>query len=440
MITGLYQIIPTIMMLVAIGVVISRLAAYPIFQIFLLIVTAYTAAFPLLDHSLSSENFKYPFVYNQVILSALFLAPLAFFLSIEAKRLSLEKMSEPASSQLHFSPILPWLLVAHAVLFLFTAIIFGLFFVRLGYADFLQTYDNTPAILLFHHRLAVEGAFFVILCLIAFLRIMPKSAIRRAYVIALAANLLVFGAFFLINSRMQFLLLLILVLSSNYVSGRINFWRLTKLGFGLLVVIVSLTLLREFVIEQNNRLYGATSFELLRQTLWLISARLDSVIMVNMAAETSYNIFAPNPGGIWFFWKFNSAPIFDPEFYALMKSAEMTSPSVWMMNGILLRNDVDFPKSMMVEILLMFGAGVLPLFALLLSRVVSLIQYRLRFFNISDKGFIFALYILPLIFQFEKEFTGFVLSVFKWLPLLFLMIWFRPKVRESQSSVRMAHA
>lgn len=432
---GLLDVLPSIGALAIVGFTVSRLSRYPILQIFLLIVTVYTIAFPMIDHVLSLENFKYPFAFNQAIFAALFILPLSWFLFVESKRVSNGQITQDCSAAVSFNRVLPWILSAHAALFLGTAIVFDLFFIRLGYADFLQTYGGTPPILLFHHRIAVEMAFFVMLFIISVLRLSPRDSIRRDYRLALLINVLAFGMFFLVNSRMQFLLFIILMLSSNYRLGRIDFWKLAKLVIILSSLVIALTLLRELVIEENDRLYGGSSLELLRQTLWLVAARLDSVIMINMASETAYNIFEPHLEGLWFFVKFNTAPLLDPAFYAQMKATEMTSPSVWMSNGILRRNDVDFPKSMMVEMLLMFGAFLLPLFAFLLAKIAGWVQARLRQRDVTDVSFILALYILPLLFQFEKEFTGFLLSLLKWLPMLVLLVWLRP-VRESGAKQR----
>lgn len=432
------DIAASLLILIAVGVAVSALNRFPLLQIFVIIVSAYTIFFPMLDFMSSPYPFTRTFLYHQIVFGVFFLAPLVFFISRGAVTLAGKATTVSPPVELnHYTPII---LIASLALFTASSILYNLYFVRIGYGDFLLTTGSTPTVLLFHYRMMAETSFFVIIYLIAAVRAGKGDAYRKYYMLALGLYVLTFGPFFLINSRMQFLLLLILVLVSNYEKGRINFPRLIAVVVSVVTLAIALTLLREFIIEDNGRLDASSSASLIRETVWLISGRLNSLTMIDTAGETGYNIFAPNLYGFWFVIKFNLSPIFDPAFYAYIKSIEQTSPSVYIMNTILLRNDVDFPKSMAVETVLMLGALGLPALAYVISRVMIWIQRKLRYDDISSVGFVLALYFLPLVYQFEKEFSGFLLSALKWSPMAAFLIISRPRrVSRGVNSRQLAH-
>lgn len=420
----MFETIVPILTLVVAGFVLAHLKPYPICQIFILFVTAYTTLFPMMEFALSPFPFTGVFGYHQLIFSFLFIFPLFYFILLQSGNNYSSTVIPSRAILNHLAPIA---LIASALVFLAISIVYDLFLVRLGYSDFLVTTGSTPTVFLYHFRMSIETSFFVILFLIATIRCYPRDKYVRYYKLALAVYILIFGVFFLVNSRMQFLLLVLLVISSNYKGGVINLARLAKIGLAVVILALALTLLREFVIEQNYRLDASSAATLLQETLLLIAARLNSVGMVDMAGQSGYNAFVPNLDGLWFLIKFNLSVVTNPAYYEHMKAIEITSPSVFVMNGILLRNDVDFPKSMMVEFLLIFGALCLPVLAFVLSKIVTSIQAVLRSSYPADKTFLIALYILPLLMQFEKEFSGFLLSILKWLPMLILVIVLRPK-------------
>lgn len=432
------DIAASLLILIAVGVAVSALNRFPLLQIFVIIVSAYTIFFPMLDFMSSPYPFTRTFLYHQIVFGVFFLAPLVFFISRGAVKLAGKATTVSPPVELnHYTPII---LIASLALFTASSILYNLYFVRIGYGDFLLTTGSTPTVLLFHYRMMAETSFFVIIYLIAAVRAGKGDAYRKYYMLALGLYVLTFSPFFLINSRMQFLLLLILVLVSNYEKGRINFPRLIAVVVSVVTLAIALTLLREFIIEDNGRLDASSSASLIRETVWLISGRLNSLTMIDTAGETGYNIFAPNLYGFWFVIKFNLSPIFDPAFYAYIKSIEQTSPSVYIMNTILLRNDVDFPKSMAVETVLMLGALGLPALAYVISRVMIWIQRKLRYDDISSVGFVLALYFLPLVYQFEKEFSGVLLSALKWSPMAAFLIISRPRrVSRGVNSRQLAH-
>lgn len=417
------EILPSFLSLFATGLALKRLGRYPIICIFLMTVVAYTVFFPLVSFLLGPFPPVGVFYYHQALLLVFFIAPLLFFLGNEGRRSAKFKVKEV---EVRPRPIFPAILIANLVLFIAAAVYFNLLFVRLGYADFLSTIEGTPAIVQYHNRITTETSFFTIILLISIIRSAPRAAYVDLYKFCLAGYALVFAAYFIVNSRMQFVLLVILIITSNYKFGSINFVRLIRIAFLLIVTVISLTLLREFVIEKNYRLDASSAAILLRESTLLISDRLNSMVMIDMAGQGSYNPFIPNLDGLKFFIRFTLSPILDPAYFAYMKSIEITSPSVFTLNGILFRRDVDFPKSMLIEILLDFGILGLPLFSYVLARICGWIQFELRHSRAFDARFLLALFVLPLLMQFEKEFTGFATSILKWSPFLLMAYLFRP--------------
>jgi len=421
------EVIPSLFILGVTGLALARLKHFPLSQIFILFVVSYTSLFPALDYIMSPFPLKGAYGFHQSMFAVFFIFPLIIFILMRS-RYPNNIASEPGEVK-KLNTYSPIILSASAIVFLVAALAYNLFFVRLGYGEFLQIASSTPNIVRYHYRMAVETSFFVMIYLIAIVRFYPRAQFVAAYKVTLGIYILVFGAFFLVNSRMQFLLMVILLLSSNYKTGIINFRRLAKLGAMIVTLAISLTLLRELFIEQNNRLDVSSAMVLIRETVWLIASRLNSVVMIDTAGQGVYNPFASNLEGLWFLIKFNLAAFNDPAYYDYMKSIQITSPSVFVMNDILVRRDIDFPKSMMVEVLLIFGLFGLPFLAYILARVIGKIQFTLKRFYPTDSRFILALYVLPGIFQFEKEFSGFLFSLIKWAPMAVFILVSRPKIK-----------
>tara|TARA_R110000787_G_scaffold10961_3_gene36433 strand:+ start:435 stop:1742 length:1308 start_codon:yes stop_codon:yes gene_type:complete len=421
------EVIPSLFILGVTGLALTRLKHFPISQIYILFVVAYTSLFPALDLLMSPFPLKGAFGFHQSMFAIFFILPLILFILMRSRfSIVTGNQSDDIVNLNTYSPII---LSASAIVFLVAALAYNLFFVRLGYGEFLQIASSTPNVVRYHYRMAVETSFFVIIYLTAIIRSYPDARFIGAYKVTLGVYILVFGAFFLVNSRMQFLLLVILLLASNYKTGIINFRRLAKLGVMVVALAISLTLLRELFIEQNNRLDVSSFMILIRETVWLIASRLNSVVMIDTAGQGLYNPFIPNLDGLWFLIKFNLAAFNDPAYYEYMKAIQITSPSVFVINDILVRTDIDFPKSMMVEVLLIFGLLGLPVLAYILARVVGRIQFIVKRFSPTDPQFILALYVLPGILQFEKEFSGFLFSLIKWAPMVIFIIVSRPTIR-----------
>ena len=91
---------------------------------------------------------------------------------------------------------------------------------------------------------------------------------------------------------------------------------------------------------------------------------------------------------------------------------------------------------MILDMFLIFGVYGLFVTAAVLARIVTAIQRRTLGFRGFTPAFLASIYTLPLLFQFEKEFLGFLVSFMKWFPVLALVVFLRPRRRGSWTTYR----
>ena len=118
-----------------------------------------------------------------------------------------------------------------------------------------------------------------------------------------------------------------------------------------------------------------------------------------------------------------------PENYRAIKESFVTSPSVEIVNRMLLGNEADFPKAMILDMFLSFGVFGLLATAVLLGSLITWVQRNLNGFHGFTPAFLVSLYVLPMLLEFEKEFIGFVFAFMKWIPMLVLLYLLRPRFR-----------
>ena len=103
-----------------------------------------------------------------------------------------------------------------------------------------------------------------------------------------------------------------------------------------------------------------------------------------------------------------------------------TSSSVVVANEITGGGFVDFPKTIIVEIMLTFGSVSLIVLALIYSKLITtLIEIFYKSEQLSLKWYL-AAYLITIFFQFEKEFFSMFFSAVKWSMILFLFILMGP--------------
>jgi len=410
--------------------------AYPTAQIFITIVGAYILVFPTVDFLLAPKNHASNFAYIQLIILLLFFSPLVLFLKMRLKSSQIH-FSKDQSTKIALNPYAPLILILNQIAFIFVSYYYDLYLVRINYGDF-ETFTGTiPLLPLAIYRISLESSFFIVIFLYYCLKSSSQTNKHRLlYKITFISYVSIFGLFFLVNSRMQFIILFLLLIACGYRPGSHSLKKVAVTFFAVLFLIVALTLLREFVIEGNDRLEASGSAALIRETIALIAVRLNSLAIVDLATEFGFNPFRLDLSGLFYFIEFNFAYFTDPREYDAIKALQLTSPSVYVINNILGARYVDFPKSMVVDTILIFGCFGLPVLAYFLASLVGWIQRQLHSSDVSNGSFVFALFLLPLVFQFEKEFLGFLINCIKWSPMLILGLVARPKRLGCNSTLR----
>ncbi len=410
--------------LIALLVTIKCVSKLPLVQVYLAVVFCYLNLFPLISNVLTvfpSENFS----KAQYIAVFLFEIPLFSLLAFNGWRQRNRSVGRHPSS-ISLSPIAPWALSVLLAIFYFVALAYDQFFVRLGYDAFLHNPDSVPKLLLYPYRLAVDGSFFVILYLVFCLQFSaPDAKYRASHKFVLVLYLTTFLVFFLINSRMQFLLLLLCLyfVRPGFKSPKINIKKLSYLSIGAVSLVVFLTLIREYLIESNDRLVAGELGGFFYLVSLLIADRLNSLVMLTRALDVGYSPFNPELSGLIHLWNLYFSFFADPATYSEIRSSEITSPSVAIINKILSEGHVDFPKSMMLDVQLIFGSLALPLLAWLLASLIIFCQTSIKNAAKVNARLILSLFLAPLLLQFEKETFGFISFALKWSPLLLLLIF-----------------
>jgi len=336
------------------------------------------------------------------------------------------------------SPVLPIFLFGLLSIFWFVALNYELFFRRVGHEALQRNSADVPGLFLYIYRATVETSFFVIVFLLTTLRLVRKDAVGYLrYRNLLVAYLVSFFVFFAANSRMQFVLLLLTLICTqptvaNFVFRRIKLFRLALL---LGALVLGLTLTRELYAEHNERIVTDDIGQLLSTAGWLIAARLDAVSILNRLQDVGFDPWGFDFGGVAHVLNFYASFVVDPAAYAAIKESLVTSPSVEIVNRLLKVDEIDFPKAMILDTFLSFGVSGLVLSAAFLGWAISAIQRQLRSARGFRFGFLLALFLLPMLLEFEKEFLGFFFSALKWAPFLLLVYALRPRVRKPRTTM-----
>lgn len=402
-------------------------------QLYLLIVVSYLNLFPTIDQLLAFQPAA-AFTQAQFIAIVFFELPLCLFLKTREKEIRSQNLSDVKQRLRGGAPVLLLVLLA---IFWIIAIQYDQFFVRLNYDAFLDNPNSVPSFFLYPYRLAVESSYFVILYLIFSLHFStPQSKHRVAYQVTLTLYLFTFVTFFFINSRMQFLLLMLSLyfVRPSQAVFKVNLLKLMAIAAFGVMLIVLLTLIRELYIESNNRLDARDLLTLLGDVSSLIAGRLNSLDMLSRSIEVGYNPFGIQMDGLLHVFNMYFSFITDPVEYAKIRASEITSPSVVIVNNLLSANYVDFPKSTILDFQLSFGAFSLPMLAWILSVCIKYAQRTVNSSHRITRALLFALFITPLLLQFEKESFGLFSFVLKWSPILVLLMLLYPRQRLAQKA------
>lgn len=422
------DLLPTIAILAVVAGFMRAHRGAPLVQVYALIVASYLNVFPALDYVFSGGQGMAGFARFQWLIILFFELPL-----LALMRFWLAQRRPEPSPPRAVARLSPWLPLVFALLlagFWLVSLRYDLFFRRLGHDALQRNTAEVPELLLYVYRGAVETAFFAVTFLWTTLRSVASSSRHyRLYQASLAGYLLTFLLFFGANSRMQFVMLLLCLVCTQPQIADLLLRRIRLMRFAALLALLvfGLTLLRELVLEDNERVETADLADLLTTAGWLIAARLDSVVILYRLNDLGFDPFGFQWSGLLHVIDFYVSFFTDPAKYAAIKESLVTSPSVEIVNRLLSSSEVDFPKSMILDMFLSFGVLGLLLTAGLLGGLLAWVQHRLASFRGFTPGYVVCLYMLPMLLEFEKEFIGFFFAFMKWVPMLLLVFWLRPR-------------
>jgi hypothetical protein len=412
-------IFPTLL----VALCIRRNAQRPIIAIYAVISYAYLNLFPTIDLSYTTNPDIYRFSQIQMLIIIAFEIPFFIFVSramLTSKKLSVNINTPKILIQPEFNPLIIVLQITLIAVFWYVSIKYDLYFRRVGFEALERNSSSVPNILLYGYRFSVETSFFVsAFSITTFIQTKNNNPFRYLFVVSTLGYVLTFAIFFLINSRMQFLLLLICVFATTPL--RISLISNARKMMGLLSVLaaamIGLTVLRELVFENNNRVSNSSILNSVVDSVGLIAGRLDSMWILTALSDRGFNPLSFNLSGIGIIWDYQD-----------IKNSLETSPSAVIINQLMTVSQIDFPKSMVLDVFLSFGViGLMPL-ALIVGKVLNSIESQITSNKYTTFYYIAALYVAPMILEFEKETFSIIVSVMKWSPILLLVFAVRPRL------------
>lgn len=397
--------------------------------LFFLIAFSYLIICPSLNAlSIQTQDFPTYLFYESIIIVAFFIPFLGFLLIGKVSSYAMAPDSTPDIVVNRLSPFIPLVLLLLICVFWYVVLSYGLVFRRLGHEGLQNASSSVPALFLYLYRITTEISFFTVIFLqYAIRNSNPDTRYRNLYKCLLTIFLVSFSLYFIINSRMQFLLL---VLLASFLTKAPRFK--TKKIFTarsavvMVFLVILMTLLRELLLEDSSSIQMGSFFTEFISVGQLIVQRLDVLTIFYELDNSNYNPLAPHLSGLYNTYEFYVSFIMDYDNYQAMKASLLTSSSVIVINEVLGSGFVDFPKSLVVDGILIFGVLGLPLIAAFYAWLLWVLQSKLTHSDVTKIPFILALYFIPLLFQFEKELLSPFISALKWSPVLLLFLVFRP--------------
>lgn len=431
------EAIPLVVLLVIIGWYMNGRRRQPVLQIYALITASYLNIFPAINYFLSDGEVGESFGHFQWLVIIFFQLPLLLMAHLTAGHSVRIAINKPKRATL--SPWLPWIFIIVLIGFWYVALRYDLFFRRLGHEGLQRNTAEVPVMLLYIYRAAVETSFFVLMFFWTTLHyVATNSRYYRRYKWTIIVYLGSFLLFYMANSRMHIVLLLLCAICTHprIVEVIQRRMRLLSMGLMLAALLVGLTLLRELVLEDNYRVETDDLVATISVVLGLIAARLDSLSILHELHRAGFDVLRFDLTGVFHSISFTLSFFLDSQNYIAIKESLITSPTVFIVNRLLGSAEVDFPKSMILDMFLSFGLLGLMITAVLLGAMIGKVQQRVSGFRGFNMGFLASLYVLPMLLEFEKEFLGLLVAFVKWIPVLFFVYWQRPRFYDSQIGLR----
>jgi hypothetical protein len=418
-------------------VVVGMLSGRSVLQIYSLIALSYLHLFPAAAYFLADGRTTDSFLITQFLVFFTFTIPLFVMFSFSKIDVSFVNKDEK-KAELKLSLLLPVVTIVLALAFAFVAFKYDLMVRRIGFRALAENTSNVPIVLLVFYRLGVETAFFVLVYLYTCLTTTQKgNSLRTLYMVAFGVHSILFLAFFFVNSRMQFMIsVFCLVLVSPYSRKLLGSTKsVARFAAISIVMIFTLTLVREIFLEENYRVSNASFSETIFDILLLVSERVNSVAIINLMIDMNQPLLTFNIAGLEKVFSVYYNFFFDRELYQVIKGSLETSPSQAILIGIFHLAEDDFQKSVILDTFLTFGWPGIVISAVYAGMVGSFCQRQISNPDPTKMKFILAIYLLPTLLEFEKEFLPIIVTVFKWSSMFIVIVALRAekKFRSSQA-------
>lgn len=391
-----------------------------------LIVFAYVLVGPAISFfDLEDSNRKLYFFYQPIIL-VLFYIPFLFFILIFKESYSVE------SDYMIYKKLpilLPIILLIFLFIFIFVVVDNNLLFRRMGHQGLYEATNQLSFYQKVIYRLITESSFFIVLALRGIISSSSFKTINISlYKIVFYLFAIVFLMYFLLNSRMQFILFLVFLLFPLKPIKSQNFSNLV--GYSSLVVfaLLFLTIFREITLEATGRISEETLLSQVQSSITIIAKRLNILEIFYTIHHYGYNPMSYNTSGFFQAIYFPISALVDPQYYEITKLNLTTSSSVVVVNDITGGGFVDFPKTIIIEIMLSFGALSLIILALVYSKLISFLVELFYKTEYLDFKWYLSAYLITIFFQFEKEFFSMFISAIKWSLILIIFFIMRPSM------------
>jgi hypothetical protein len=320
----------------------------------------------------------------------------------------------------HRVRIFSFLLCLSALIFLYITVDNGIFFRRICHEALAIKSLNLSMAQLVFTRLFEETAIFITMIL-HILFIYSNKRPSKISMLFMLCYLLIILAFFLINSRMQAIILFLahfcIFASFN------NFYRvIPKVILMLFITFWTVLILRSAMVVESINVSSIVS-EVSSENP--VSDRLNGLkIIIDLNENISekglmYGEAWRNSIMIYYYM------IFDKNKYYLIKSNMETTPKVLIYQHYKGASIKDAPSSIVSDVYPNFGIIGLVISGGLIGVLLYLIKLGLN--NTTNLfQFLLSLYLIPLLFQFEKEFISLIFMIFKYSFILFLVYILRP--------------
>ena len=376
-------------------------------------VVSYLNVFPLVNQFFLQDVDSFLFFKYQLIIIIFFEAPLVLSAILCSKGNT--KPGFVSSDKIKSPVILHIFLFILVSVFWFVSIRYNLFFRRQGHEGLARISLSVPIVFLYIYRATTEMSFFII-NILANQYFQVKKTRQRSSVLVFSLTLYIFTfiPFYLSNSRMHLVLLLLTLLCLQpQLKGMLQ-RKLLFIGLFvfILCLIIGVTILREVIIEGNDRLDVRSFNAAIMSALELIANRMDPLITLYELDQYLPDIFRLNLDGY--------LGIFDM-YSETAKESALTSSSVLIANSMTWSGSTDFMKTMFLDSYLSFGVVGTIIISLFLGGIVGWVQCQLLDLEIFGGRSLLAMYLFILLLQFEKEFAGFLSSTVKWLPVFFIL-------------------